>query len=151
MPRSTPPKIETIEELLGADYAPHLKEAFPDVQPPHYPTGMLLLCQLRTPKRRSAGGLILTDETRDAEKFRVQVALVRAMGPAAFKRRDTMEPWPEGVWCQPGDFVRVPMYGGDRVAVPFGKGDDEALFITIKDLDITGVVIGDPLNVKSVI
>ena len=43
------------------------------------------------------------------------------------------------------------MYGGDRVAVPYGKGDDEALFITIKDVDVTGIIIGDPLNVKSVI
>lgn len=151
MSRTVPPKISTNEELLAGEYTADLREAFPDVQPPHYPTGTLLLCQLRTPKRRSAGGLILTDETRDAEKFRVQVALVRAMGPAAFKNRATMEPWPEGDWCHPGDFVRVPMYGGDRVAVPFGKGDDEALFISIRDTDVTGVVIGDPLNVKSVI
>jgi hypothetical protein len=78
-----------------------------------------------------------------------QTALVRAMGPAAFKRRDTLEPWPEGAWCTPGTFIRAPMFGGDRFAVPYGKGDDEALFITIKDSDIIGVIEGDPLSVKT--
>jgi hypothetical protein len=150
MPRSVTPKIPTIAELLGDEYTESIRESFPDIPPTHYPSGMFLLCQLRTPKRKS-GSIILTDNTRDEEKFRVQVALVRAMGPAAFKNRATMEPWPEGAWCRPGDFVRVPMYGGDRIAVPFGSGDDEALFITIKDLDVTGVVIGDPMAVKSVI
>jgi putative ABC transport system permease protein len=80
---------------------------------------------------------------------RTQFALVRAMGPAAFKRRDTLEPWPEGAWCTPGTFIRAPMFGGDRFAVPYGKGDDEALFITIKDSDIIGVIEGDPLAVKT--
>ena len=150
MPRTIPPRITPISELLNGEYTDDLKAAYPDVQPPHYPTGMFLLCQLRVPKRKH-GTIILADETRDAEKFRVQVALVRAMGPSAFKRRDNGADWPERAWCQPGDFVRVPMYGGDRVAVPYGKGDDEALFITIKDVDVTGIIIGDPLNVKSVI
>lgn len=150
MPRDALPPISSIADLLGPDYVGDLKDSYPDVMPPHYPTGYLILCQLRVPKRR-VGTIILADETRDAEKFRVQVALVRAMGPSAFHRRDTGEEWPEGKWCQPGDFVRVPMYGGDRVAVPFGKGDDEALFITIKDTDITGIIIGNPLTVKSVI
>lgn len=145
------PVIPTVAQILGDRYTPQLRVSFPDIEPPFVPTGFLLLCQLRTPGKLSKGGLIIPDDSKDAEKYRVQTALVRAMGPAAFKNRATMEPWPEGDWCVPGEFVRTPMYGGDRIAVPFGSGDDEALFIAIKDGDITGVITGDPLAIKTLI
>lgn len=145
------PKIASVADILGDRYTKELQVAFPDIDPPYVPVGYLLLCQLRSPKKLSRGGLIIPDDSRDAEKYRVQTALVRAMGPASFKNRATMEPWPEGDWCVPGEFVRTPMYGGDRIAVPFGTGDDEALFIAIKDGDITGVITGDPLAIKTLI
>ena len=142
-------KTVSVRTLLGNAYNEELQFAFPDVSPGIRPCGYLLLCQIRTPKRRTASGIIFTDSTREDEKYRVQTALVRAMGPSAFRRRDNLEPWPEGAWCTPGTFIRAPMYGGDRFVVPYGKGDDEALFITIKDTDIIGVVEGDPLAVKT--
>lgn len=145
------PDIKSNKELLGPRYTGEMRQAFPDIAPPFYPFGYLLVLQLQTPKRKSKGGLILADETRDAEKYRTQTALVRCMGPAAFRRRDTMEPWPEGDWCHPGDFVRAPLYGGDRVAVPFGKGDDEAIFITVRDTELIGLVLGDPLDIRIMI
>lgn len=158
MPRTITPKIPTVAELLGKDYTDELKVAFPDIPPVYYPAGKLLLCQVRQPKRlmKLAGGksFILPDETVDNERFRVQTAIVRAMGPAAFKNRNTLEPWPEGDWCQVGDFIRVPLYGGDRIAVPFKNADgldEEALFVAINDTDVTGVVIGDPLAVKTLL
>ncbi len=147
----TVPIIPTVKELLGDRYTPELQEAYPDIMPPFYPCGMLILCQLIAPKRRTRGGLILADETVDAERFRVQTALVRAMGPAAFRRRDTGEAWHEGDWCKPGQFIRTPLYGGDRIAVPYGDNKEEALFVTIKDLDVMGIVTGDPLAIKTLI
>jgi hypothetical protein len=80
----------------------------------------------------------------------VQTGLVRAMGPSSFKRRDTLEEWPEGNWCFNGDFVRCPMYGGDRWIVPVPNSvakDDHAIFMMCKDTDLTGLVTGDPLTV----
>ncbi|MFZ5784007.1 MAG: hypothetical protein ACOY4R_27730 [Pseudomonadota bacterium] len=152
MPRDvTLPTIPTVAELLGEAYTPALKVAFPDVAPPFVPCGYLILCQLRSPRKLSKGGIIIPDDTKDAEKYRTQTALVRFVGPAAFKRRDTLAPWPEGAWCDAGQFVRTPMYGGDRVAVPYGQGDEEALFMTIKDTDVMGVIVGDPLAVKTLI
>jgi len=77
---------------------------------------------------------------------------VVTLGPLAFKNRNTMESWPEGNWCKPGDFVRVPKYGGDRWKVPHGKdGEEEALFVIFNDLDIVGGVVGDPLAIKAFI
>ena len=74
-----------------------------------------------------------------------------AIGPVAFKNRNTMEPWPEGAWASPGDFVRVPKHGGDRWTVKVPDSEYEALFVVFNDLDITGKITGDPLAIKAFI
>jgi hypothetical protein len=76
---------------------------------------------------------------------------VISVGELAFKNRTTMEPWPEGNWCKPGDFVRVPKYGGDRWTVKTADGADEALLVIFNDLDLIGKVTGDPLGIKAFI
>ena len=136
----------TISDTLGVRYTARLKEAFPDVDPGIVPMGYLLVLQLRSPMKRTRGGIIITDDTRESDKYRTQTALVRSMGPSTFKRRDTLEPWPEGAWCAVGDFVRAPMYGGDRWEVPVNE-HEKALFVAIKDTDLIGLVTADPLGV----
>lgn len=129
-----------------------LAEAFPSVDPGLVPYGNRLLVQIRTPKRVSKGGIILHEETRETELWNTQVAKVVSLGPVAFKNRDTLENWPEGDWCQPGEFVRVPKYGGDRWEVPIpGRKEERALFVIFKDLDIIGRVTTDPLSVLAFI
>jgi len=125
-------------------------EAFPDVHPGIQPFGSRVLVQIRTPRRVSRGGIILSAETQDTEKWNTQVAKVISVGPLAFKNRDTQKTWPEGEWCEPGDFVRVPKYGGDRWEVPVNR-NDSAMFVIFNDLDIIGRVVGDPLAVKAFI
>ena len=73
-----------------------------------------------------------------------------SLGPLAFKNRDTQKTWPEGEWCQPGDFVRVPKYGGDRWEVSIDR-DTSAMFVIFNDLDIIGKIEGDPLAIKAFI
>ena len=127
-----------------------LDEAFPSVEPGLIPFGSRVLVQIRSPKKTSAGGIILHNETRETEVWNTQIAKVRSLGPLAFKNRNTMESWPEGDWCKPGEYVRVPKYGGDRWKVPYGN-DEEALFVIFNDLDIVGGVSGDPLAIKAFI
>jgi co-chaperonin GroES (HSP10) len=144
-------KPQRVSELIPADkYTDDMKIAFPDVDPGVVPFGYLVLLQLRTPRKRTKTGLIIPDMAQDAERYRVQTGLVRAMGPSAFKRRDNLEAWPEGNWCFNGDFVRCPMYGGDRWIVPVPNSeskDDHAIFMMCKDTDLTGLVLGDPLRI----
>lgn len=125
-----------------------LEEAFPEVEPGLKPYGSRVLVQIRTPKARTEGGLYIPEETRDTELWNTQVAKVIALGPVAFKNRDTLDAWPEGAWCQAGTFVRVPKYGGDRwqVSVP-DRSPEKALFVLFNDLDIIGEVTTDPLKV----
>lgn len=127
-----------------------LAEAFPDANPGVQPFGSRVLVQIRTPRKVTKGGIILSSDTQDTEKWNTQVAKVISVGPLAFKNRNTQESWPEGAWCKAGDFVRVPKYGGDRWEVPLNK-NDSAMFVIFNDLDIIGQVTGDPLTVKAFI
>jgi co-chaperonin GroES (HSP10) len=127
-----------------------LDDAFPVVESGVRPFGSRVLVQIRTAKTKSQGGVLLVKETQEAIAYNTQVALVRALGPLAFKNRTTMEPWPEGAWCKPGDYVRVPKYGGDRWERPIpGRGDDDevAMFVMFQDLDITGQITIDPRDI----
>jgi len=126
--------------------------AFPEVDPGIQPFGNYVLVQIRAPKRRSEGGIWLVDDTKDTEKWNTQVAKVVSVGPLAFRNRNTMEMWPEGAWCAPGDYVRVAKYGGDRWEVPIDdKGEDVALFVIFKDTDLIGKVTTDPLKIRAFI
>ena len=125
-----------------------LTEAFPPAEPGIIPFGSRVLMQIRTPKSRTASGIILDSGSRDTEKWNTQVGKVIAVGPLAFKNRNTQTEWPEGAWCKPGDYVRVAKYGGDRWAVPVENGDD-ALFCIFNDLDLIGRVEGDPLAIRA--
>lgn len=127
-----------------------LAEAFPAVDAGIQPFGSRVLIQIRTPKKKSSGGIILDFGSQDTEKWNTQVGKVVAVGPLAFRNRNNMEPWPEGSWCETGDYVRVAKYGGDRWEVPLGNGDN-AMFVIFNDLDIIGRVTGDPLAIKAFI
>ena len=127
-----------------------IDEAFPSVDPGVVPFGSRVVVQIRAPKKKTAGGIILTQDTKDTEMWNTQVAKVVAVGALAFKNRNTQEPWPEGSWCQPGDFVRVPKYGGDRFSVTDQDGI-EVIFILFRDTDLVAKVTGDPLAVKAFI
>lgn len=127
-----------------------LIEAFPDADPGITPFGSRVLVQIRSPKTKTASGIILDNGSRDTEKWNTQVAKVISVGALAFKNRNSMESWPEGSWCGPGDYVRVAKYGGDRWEVQLPSGES-ALFVIFNDLDIIGQVIGDPLAIRAFI
>ncbi len=131
-------------------YENALAEAFPAVEAGIQPFGSRVLVQIRTPKSTSAGGIILSTDTKDTEKWNTQVARVVSIGPVAFKNRTTLDSWPEGDWCQVGDFVRVAKYGGDRYEVPVNN-NESAMFVIFNDLDIIGKVLTDPLKIKAFI
>jgi len=131
-----------------------LEEAFPPVDCGHIPLGTRVIVQLRTPKSKTAGGVILTSESRDTEQWNTQVAKVILVGPVAFHNRSSGQPWPEGAWAKPGDFVRVPKFGGDKWQLPYTPRnrkrteDDTALFALFNDLEIL-CKVSDPLKIKA--
>ena len=136
----------------GASGEAELAWAFPSVDPGAKPLGGRILVQLRrTKKRTTSAGIILVEETKETEKWNNMVAKVVAIGPLAFKHRDTMQAWPEGSWCEIGDYLRVPKYGGDRweVPVPGQDEEDSALFMILNDHEVIAKVTGDPLAMRA--
>jgi len=129
-----------------------VKWAFPAVNPGAKPLGGRILVQLRRTRQKTTGaGIILVEETKETEKWQNMVAKVIDVGPLAFKNRDTMQGWPEGSWCEVGDYIRVPKWGGDRWEVKVDEDDreDPALFMILNDHEIIAKVIGDPLAMKA--
>lgn len=132
-----------------AGNAADLEESFPLVDPGAIPLGARVLVQLRKAKKRmTQSGIILPEETRDSERAQNPVAKVISMGPLAFKKRDTMEPWVEGIWCKEGDFLRVPKWTGDRWLVPHGD-DDSVEFMVLNDHEVIAKITGNPLTVRA--
>lgn len=127
-----------------------INEAFPDIDPGFEPFGSRVVVQLRSPKLKSKGGIILVDDTKETEMWNTQIAKVRKLGPLSFKNRDRIETWPEGAWCSIGDYVRIPKYLQDKwfMELPDGK---QVLFMLINDIDLLAKKTGNPLDVKAYI
>jgi len=146
--------MKSVKELLGDKYTPEMEMAFPDVAPGVTPFGYLALLQLRQP-REKIGSIHIPDSEVDVERFRTQASLVRALGVACFKDRQTGADWVEGPWYVPGAFIRSPLFGGDRFTVeyeaPAKPGSTlmirkSVMFVFIKDSDAIARVLGDPLK-----
>lgn len=133
-------------------YEDAMAEAFPAVNAGIQPFGSRVLIQIRTPKKKSSGGIIIDIHgSNETEKWNTQIGKVVALGPLAFKNRDSMTTWPEGEWCKAGEYVRVAKYGGDRWEVKIPGTNDSAMFVIFNDLDIIGQVTGDPLAIRAFI
>ena len=148
-------EVQKIVAFEATDDIPDPDElawAFPDVAPGMEPFGGRVVIQLRRIKRKTAGKIILVEETKEAEKWQNMIGKVVRLGPLAFKNRDTMASWPEGTWAQVGDYVRVPKWGGDRWEIKVPGGDDTedpVLFMTLNDHELIAKVTGNPLTFKA--
>jgi co-chaperonin GroES (HSP10) len=103
--------VSSARSILDYD---SIDQAFPEADPGLVPFGSRVLVQKRSPREVTKGGIVVPHETQETEFWNTQVAKVIALGPAAFKNRDSLEVWPEGDWCEIGAYVRVPKYGGDK-------------------------------------
>lgn len=126
------------------------KEAvlFPKMEPGIEPFGSRVLVQVRRVRTRRKSGLYMTKEATDTQLDNTCVAKVIAVGPLAYKNRNTMENWAEGSWCKAGEYVFVPKYGGLRWERAYKVDDDyidKVQFAIFDDLNITGSV-KDALN-----
>ncbi len=119
----------------------YVKEHFPDVKPGVRPFGLDVLVQMKLFREKTASGLVLVKDTQEMNNENTMVARVVAIGPLAYRNRDTGEPWNEGIWARPGDLVLVPKWGGFR----FDKRVDVGTvrFAIFKDLELQGGLDAD--------
>lgn len=123
-----------------------MAEAFPDADPGVQPLGGRILVQMRRSVKTTKSGIVLVAETSDTVKWNQQTARVVAMGPLAYRNRETLKPWSEGAWVEVGDFVRVPRWNGDRVEVEVQGSDEPIVFVTFNDHEVIAKVTKDPLS-----
>lgn len=114
-----------------------IEDAFPDVDPRVEPFGDLILVMIRVPQFYYAPGLEIGAETRKTELDNTQVAKVIKVGPMAFKWQRDGSPWPEGPWCQAGDFIRIPKYQGDRFVRTYTRKGVESTPNGPREVDVT--------------
>lgn len=151
--------IVTVRSTAQARDRQTMEEAFPNLNPQIEPLGNQVLVQMRCPKRTS-GSILLVDESKDFDASMVRVAKVLALGPCAYKNRETFEYWPEKAWVAEGQFVRVPSFAGiDSWRLPNGSHKemraggrevdvpDWVTFVLFNDYDIKGRITGDPLDI----
>lgn len=115
---------------------------FPNVPSGRNTIGPRVTVQLMTVKKTTASGIIIAKETRDFNVANAMIGRVVDIGPLAYRNRNTMDPWPEGVWVQVGDVVEVPQYGGFRFSIDDKASGETATFGTFQDHEIIHKIDG---------
>lgn len=92
------------------------------------PTGWRLLVLPYAGPKKTKGGLILTDTTSETIQMTTVCAYVLKVGDLAYKDK---EKFPDGPWCQKGDWVIFGRYAGSRFKIDGGEvrilNDDEII------------------------
>lgn len=151
--KATAEIVEAIRTSPDYRVDPFVLEHFPKADPKVVPLGARVLIQLITPRTKTRSGILLVDETKETERWNNQVGRVIAVGPLAFCNRETAQPWKEGMWAEPGDFVIIPRWGGQRRTVrnKLDPDAEPAYFVTCNDHEIIEKVYGNPLELETYI
>ena len=97
------------------------------------PSGYRLLVLPFTPKEKTKGGIIYSQESSDKARIATNCGYVLKIGPLAYQDKDKFA---TGPWCKEKDWVIFARYAGSRLPIEGGEvrllNDDEVLG-TIKD------------------
>ena len=102
------------------------------------PQGYRILCAIPEAEKEFEGGIIKSDETMRNEELLTTVLFVVDMGPDCYKDPTR---FPNGPWCQTGDFVLVRPNAGTRLVI------HDREFRIIND-DSVEAVVQDPRGIK---
>jgi len=105
------------------------------------PKGYKLLIAMPEKEDKTKGGIFIPDELKDREHVASIYGYVVSMGPLSYNDK---ERFPDGPWCQVGDFVIFRSYSGTR----FKIGEQE--FRLIND-DTVEAVVADPRAIERAI
>jgi co-chaperonin GroES (HSP10) len=92
------------------------------------PSGWRILVLPFTPKDKTKGGIIFSQESLDKLRISTNCGYVLKMGPLAYLDKDK---YPTGPWCKEKDWVIFARYAGSRLPIEGGEvrllNDDEVL------------------------
>ena len=104
----TPRKYKTSEKDAvpkGKEQTEEYLELIPN------PVGYRLLVRPWSGQKKTDGGIILSDQTKETIEMTTVVGLVIKMGDLCYKDKDR---FPNGPWCKEGQFVIYGRYAGAR-------------------------------------
>ena len=116
--KELPPEPEALSpENIGTETVDELPE----------PSGYRILVLPFTPKEKTKGGILFSQESLDKARIATTCGYVLKMGDLAYKDKDKFgEPW-----CKKGDWVIFARYAGSRLPIEGGEvrllNDDEVL------------------------
>ncbi len=115
--KNTPPEPEPLSPDNIGDTVNELPE----------PSGYRILVLPFTPKNKSKGGILFSQETLDKARISTTCGYVLKLGDLAYKDTEKfVEPW-----CKQGDWVIFARYAGSRLPIEGGEvrilNDDEVL------------------------
>nr|ASN63507.1 co-chaperonin GroES [uncultured virus]ASN63610.1 co-chaperonin GroES [uncultured virus] len=97
------------------------------------PSGWRMLVLPFTPKEKTKGGIIFSQESLDKARIATNCGYVLKLGPLCYQDKDK---FPTGPWCKEKDWVIFARYAGSRLPIEGGEvrllNDDEVLG-TVKD------------------
>ncbi len=97
------------------------------------PSGWRMLVLPFTPKEKTKGGIIFSQESLDKARIATNCGYVLKLGPLCYHDKDK---FPTGPWCKEKDWVIFARYAGSRLPIEGGEvrllNDDEVLG-TVKD------------------
>jgi co-chaperonin GroES (HSP10) len=102
------------------------------------PSGYRILCAIPEVERETEGGILKADITIQHEEALTTVLFVVDLGPDCYKDESR---YPNGPWCQKGDFILVRPNAGSRLVI---HGRE---FRIIND-DSVEAVVDDPRGIK---
>ena len=121
--KNLPPETEPLTpENIGSETVDELPE----------PSGYRILVLPFTPKTKTKGGILFSQETLDRARIATTCGYVLKMGDLAYQDTEKFgKPW-----CKKGDWVIFARYAGSRLPIEGGEvrilNDDEVLG-TVKD------------------
>lgn len=120
------------EVISYSDAEPRAAKKLPD------PTGFRLLIALPEVEETTSAGIYVPEERRDAETVASICGFILKSGPDAYADKAR---FPNGPWCQEGDWVIFSPYTGVRISV---HGQELRI---VNDDSVLGV-IEDPRGVS---
>ena len=116
--KDLPPEPEPLNpDNIGQDTVDELPE----------PSGYRILVLPFTPKNKTKGGILFSQETLDKARIATTCGYVLKMGDLAYADKDKFNK----PWCKVGDWVMFARYAGARLPIEGGEvrilNDDEVL------------------------
>ena len=138
-------EVPKIKLGLQEKYEEEKKEQPPEPDPLHpdnigsetvdelpEPSGYRILVLPFTPKNKSKGGILFSQETLDKARISTTCGYVLKLGDLAYQDKEKFNK----PWCKEGDWVIFARYAGSRLPIEGGEvrilNDDEVLG-TVKD------------------